>query len=322
MKRHIVGIVAPEAVIPYDLTIACEVFGRLRDAAGNSAYDVRICGETGSVSTTHFTLSAPFGLDMLENADTIIMPGIEDVARPASPNVENALRSAGIRGARIASICSGAFVLGQAGLLRGRRATTHWLLAAELANRFPDTDVDPNVLFVDEGAIVTSAGATAGLDMCLHLVRHDHGPALAAHAARLAVAPLSREGGQAQYIRHEPPRSHGTLAPHLERLAEQAHQPMSVADMAAQVNMSERTFARRFEQQVGQSPMQWLLSIRIRRAQEMLEATTAAVDQIGFACGFRSTVTFRASFKRVTGMSPVQFRQRFAPASAERPGRQ
>ena len=216
----------------------------------------------------------------------------------------------------MASICSGAFVLAEAGLLDGRRATTHWLCADLLASHYPQVKVDPNVLFVDEGEIVTSAGASAGMDMCLHLVRRDFGQAVAAHAARLAVAPVNREGGQAQFIRRDPPRSSGSLASHLEWAAAHLAEPLNVARMAAQAGMSERSFARHFREQMGTTPMQWLLTVRVRRAQELLESSAAYVDQIAAACGFQSTVTFRTSFRRIAGVSPGDYRRRFNDAQS------
>ncbi len=308
---HRVCIVAMDQVIPYDLTLAYEVFGRLTDDRGRPFYDVRVCAEVRRVDAGAFGLVVPFGLEVIARAGTVIVPGIENPLAPGSKAVLRALQRAHRRGARIASICSGAFVLAEAGLLDGRRATTHWLCADELASRYPRVKVDPNVLYVDEGEIVTSAGASAGMDMCLHLVRRDLGQAMAAHAARLAVAPVYREGGQAQFIRRDPPRSSGSLAPHLEWVATHLAKPLTVARMAAQARMSERSFARHFRTQMGTTPMQWLLNARIRRAQELLESSAAYVDQIAAACGFQSTVAFRASFRRIAGVSPGDYRRRF-----------
>jgi transcriptional regulator GlxA family with amidase domain len=241
----------------------------------------------------------------------VIIPGVEDPARPVRPAVLAAIRAAWRNGARIASICSGAFVLAQTGLLDGRRATTHWIGAAELARRFPKIKVDPNVLFVDEGRIITSAGALAGLDMCLHLVRRDYGQSAAAAAARLAVAPLDRDGGQAQFIRHEPPTSHASLAPLLSWMRENAHQPLDVATLASRAHVSPRTFARRFREQTGTTPLQWLLRARIMRAQELLETTSNSIEDVAMASGFDAPVTFRARFRQVVGISPSAYRARF-----------
>ncbi|MGY8710678.1 helix-turn-helix domain-containing protein [Bradyrhizobium sp. 18BD] len=313
---HRVCIVAMDQVIPYDMTLAYEVFARLRDDNGKPFYDVRVCAAAARVSAGAFGLVVPFGLEVLARADTVIVPGIENPLAPRSKAILRALHRAHRRGARIASICSGAFVLAEAGLLDGRRATTHWLCAELLASNYPQVKVDPNVLFVDEGEIVTSAGASAGMDMCLHLVRRDFGQAVAAHAARLAVAPVNREGGQAQFIRRDPPRSSGSLAAHLDWALAHLAEPLNVARMAAQAGMSERSFARHFRQQMGTTPMQWLLTVRVRRAQELLEGSPAYVDQIAAACGFQSTVTFRASFRRIAGVSPGDYRRRFNDAQS------
>jgi transcriptional regulator GlxA family with amidase domain len=201
-------------------------------------------------------------------------------------------------------------VLAQTGLLDGRRATTHWIGAAEFARRFPKVRLDPNVLFVDEGRIVTPAGATAGLDMCLYL-RRDHGQAVAAEAARLAVAPLDREGGQAQFIHREPPGTRASLATLLEWMSGNLDRALDLDMLAAQICMSPRTLSRRFREQTGTTPIQWLLGARIRRAQELLETSSASIEEIAAAAGFESPVTFRIRFQRVTGLPPAAYRRRF-----------
>ncbi|KQT93356.1 AraC family transcriptional regulator [Methylobacterium sp. Leaf469] len=312
---HVVGVLALDGVVPFDLSIPCEVFGRARGVDGAPFYEVRVCGEAPEVSARPFGLRVPYGLGTLQSADTLVIPGIDDPDVPVAPTVVAAIRQAWAAGARIASICSGAFVLAATGLLDGRRATTHWLGAGHLAERYPAIEVDPNTLFVDEGRIITSAGASAGLDMCLHLVRRDLGQAAAAHSARLAVAPLDRDGGQAQFIRHEPPRTNASLAPLLEWMIGNVDRPLSIAAMAARAGMSERTFTRRFQEQTGTSPMQWFHLARIRRGQELLESGDASVDQVALASGFASPVTFRSSFRKVTGVSPAAYRASFNAAS-------
>lgn len=202
---HTVAIVALDGVVPFDLSIPTEVFGRVRLPGGGEGYQVRVCGVSPEVHAGAFVMKTRHGLSALARADTIILPGITDVSAPAPPRLLSALRAAAARGTRIASICSGAF-LAAAGLLDGLRATTHWLATEELARRHPAVQVDPNVLYVDNGQLLTSAGAAAGLDLCLHLVRRDYGAAVAADAARLAVMPLERTGGQSQFITHVPPR--------------------------------------------------------------------------------------------------------------------
>lgn len=315
-EMHDVAVLAMHGVLPFDLGIACEVFERVLTADGEPAYRVRVCGEAANVRAGAFDIRAPFGLDRVATADTVLVPGIADPALPVPAPLIAAIEAAWARGARVASICSGAFVLAAAGLLNDRRATTHWLGAAELARRYPAITVDPDVLFVDEGRVITSAGALAGLDMCLHLVRRDHGQAIAAHAARLAVAPLNRDGGQAQFIRHEAPVSTASLGPLLDWMAANLHQPLTVDALAARAGMSPRTFARRFRDQTGTTPVQWMLTTRVRRAQELLETTSSQVDQIAMAAGFESPVTFRARFQRIVGLSPMAYRHRFNAKAA------
>jgi transcriptional regulator GlxA family with amidase domain len=290
------------------------VFSRTRLPDGRPAYEVRVCGATPTVDAGAFTLHPPYGLDALADADTVIVPGIADPTVPVPTQVLVALRKAAARGTRIASICAGAFVLAATGLLDGRRATTHWLGAAALAQRHPAVAVDPDVLYVDNGQFLTSAGAAAGLDLCLHMVRRDHGSAVAAQAARLSVMPLEREGGQAQFVTHDrPPVPQGSeLEPVLDWLADNAAEDLTLHQIAAQAGMSARTLNRRFREQTGSTPLQWLHRARIRRAQHLLEVTTHPVDRIATQVGFGSPTAFRERFKRVVGTSPHAYRATFA----------
>ena len=306
---HAVAILAVHGVIPFDLAIPCEVFGRARLPRAEDGYDVRVCGEAAEVRARPFGIRAPWTLDGIAGADTVVVPGIEDPTGPVPDAVVAALRAAHARGARIASICTGAFILAAAGLLDGRRATTHWLAAGLLARRHPAVTVDPDVLFVDEGRIVTAAGASAGLDMCFHLLRRDHGHAVAAEAARLAVAPLDREGGQAQFIRHEAPGSAASLAPLLDWMRENAHRPLTVDALARQAAASPRTFARRFREQTGTTPLQWLITARVRRAQELLETTPLSLEEVAGAAGFDGAGALRDRFRRAVGVSPGAYRR-------------
>ncbi len=317
---HDIAILALDGVVSFDLGIPCEVFGHARLAGGKPAYRVRVCGENGRVRSRAFDLDVPHGLDRVVLADTVVVPGVEDTGAAIAKPVLDAIRQAWTRGARLVSICSGAFVLAETGLLDGRRATTHWLGTAEFRRRFPAVVLDPQVLFVDQGRIVTSAGALAGMDMCLHLVARDHGQAVAAHAARLAVAPLHRDGGQAQFIRHDLPRASDSLAPLLDWMLAHLDRPLGVDALAARANTSARTFARRFRQQTGTTPLQWLLTARIRRAQEMLETGSHTVEAVAAAVGFEAPVSFRARFQQVVGISPNAYRRRFnaADGRAER----
>ena len=313
---HTVAVLALDGVIPFELGIPCEVFGRVLSADGTPAYRVRVCGERRTVHAGTLDLHVPHGLDRLIGADTVVVPGMVDPGRPVSRRVMRAISAAWAGGARFASICSGAFVLAEAGLLDGRRATTHWLATQDLASRYPAVTVDPDVLFVDEGRVVTSAGASAGMDMCLHLVGRDHGQDAASHAARLAVAPLRRDGGQAQFIRRAPLPPDGSLAPLLDWMAANLDKPLGVKSLASQVATSPRTFARRFRDQTGTTPLRWVLSARVRRAQELLETTTQPIDEIAFATGFEAPGTFRTRFQRIVGVGPGTYRRRFASAGA------
>jgi transcriptional regulator GlxA family with amidase domain len=308
---HVIAIIAPHGVLPFDLSIPCQVFNPPLTTGMQLPYEVLVCGETSSVRCGHFKLLVPNRLDRVAQADTVIVPGIADPAAPVSPRVITALRAAADRGARIASICSGAFVLAAAGLLDGRRATTHWMAAPYLAKRYPQITVDANVLFIDEGQILTAAGAAAGLDLCLHILRKDHGATVAADAARLAVMPLERQGGQAQFITYPPPASSESLAPLLRWLDENLHRSITVEKMARQAATSSRTFSRRFRQQTGTTPLQWLLTARVRRAQSLLETTNLAVERVASLTGFESAPTFRDRFRRAVGLSPSAYRRAF-----------
>lgn len=314
---HTVAVVALDDFVPLDLGIPCDVFGGLEYNDHPDLYRVKVCAARRVVRSAAYDIRTRYGLDEIADAHTVIVPGIIDLNRPIPSPVIAALQSAWDRGARITSICSGAFVLAAAGLLDGRRATTHWRVTSELARRYPAITVEPNVLFVDEGRIVTSAGVSSGLDMCLHLVRRDYGQAIAAYAARLVVAPLNRDGGQAQFIRHEAPRSTESLAPLLEWMSVNAEKEIDVDALARRSHMTPRTFARRFREQTGTTPLQWLLTVRVRRAQELLETTRRSIDDISLKSGFDSPVTFRERFRRIVGISPRAYRLRFyAPTSS------
>ncbi|MGC7100957.1 GlxA family transcriptional regulator [Amycolatopsis lurida] len=310
---HTVAVLALDKVVPFDLSTPIEVFTRTRLPGGDAAYEVRVCGPSPSVDAGAFTLQPPWGLDGLAGADTVIVPGCAEPTE-VPEEVLDALRQAAERGARIASICSGALVLASTGLLDGLRATTHWACAGALAARHPAVEVDPDVLYVDNGQLLTSAGASAGLDLCLHLIRRDHGSAVAADAARLSVMPLEREGGQAQFIVHEqPPIPRGSeFEPLLRWIEENSARDLTLGDMAAHAGMSARTLNRRFREQTGTTPVQWLLRARIRRAQHLLEATAHPVDRIAGEVGFGSPTAFRDRFKRVVGISPNTYRASFS----------
>jgi transcriptional regulator GlxA family with amidase domain len=308
-----VAVLALDGVIPFDLSTPIEVFSRVRLADGRTPYEVRICAATPVVDAGAFSLRAPWGLDALLGADTIILPGCADPGVAVPPEVLDLLRKAAADGARIASICSGAFILAATGLLDGLRATTHWLAAGALAARHPEIEVDPDVLYIDNGQFLTSAGAAAGLDLCLHLIRRDHGSAVAADAARLSVMPLEREGGQAQFIIPEQPpvpRGEG-LEPLLRWMQENTEIDLTLNDLAARSGMSIRSLNRRFREQTGTTPLQWLLRARVRQAQHLLETTDQPVETIAGHVGFGSPTAFRDRFKRVVGASPHAYRTAF-----------
>jgi transcriptional regulator GlxA family with amidase domain len=314
---HTVAVLALDRVVPFDLATPVEVFGRTRLPDGRSPYQVRVCAAAGEVDTGTFVLRAPWGLDALAEADTIMVPGVADATAPVPDAVLDALRRAAADGTRIASICAGAFVLAEAGLLDGLRATTHWLGAAGLARRYPSVRVDPDVLYVDNGAILTSAGAAAGMDLCLHMIRRDHGSAVAADAARFSVMPLERDGGQAQFIVHEPPAPDGaTLEPLLRWMEEHLRRDLTLDDIAARAGMSTRSLNRRFREQTGTTPLQWLHRARVHRAQYLLETTAHSVDRIAAQVGFGSPTAFRDRFRRVAGTSPHAYRRAFQTREA------
>ncbi|GAA0811544.1 GlxA family transcriptional regulator [Spirilliplanes yamanashiensis] len=313
---HTVVVLALPDAIAFDVATPVEVFGRARLPDGRPAYRVEVCATEPVVAAGPLRLVAAHGLEALADADTVVVPGRADPTAATPDAVVAALRAAAAAGTRIASICVGAFTLAAAGLLDGRRATTHWAAAGLFAAAHPAVHLDPAVLYVDTGQIVTSAGATAGVDMCLHLIGRDHGAAVAAHASRSAVAPLHRDGGQAQYIDHGHTRTADPgLGPLLHWIEENAHRPLSLDDVAARAGLSVRTLNRRFHAHTGGTPMQWLAGVRIRRARELLETTGHGVDRIAYQVGFPSPTNFRAQFKRLTGVTPQAYRTTFRPAS-------
>jgi transcriptional regulator GlxA family with amidase domain len=313
---HTVAVVALADVIAFDLTTALEVFSRVVLPSGEPGYRVLVCGTAPVVSAGPMRIATDHGIADLEAADTIVVPGRNDVTAATSGDVLRSLKSAYARGTRIASICSGAFTLAEAGLLDGRRATTHWLAADLFRAAYPAVDLDPDVLYVDEGQVLTSAGASAGLDLCLHMVASDYGAAVAAYAARLAVAPLHRSGGQAQFIlRNTAPAKRiaerTELDDMLAWIEQQAHGELTLRDIAGRAAMSVRTLNRRFQAETGQTPMQWLTGVRVRHAQQLLESTAHGVEKIGRDVGFSSPANFREQFRRLAGVAPQSYRNTF-----------
>ncbi|MGO4613337.1 GlxA family transcriptional regulator [Nocardia sp. 2YAB30] len=308
---HSVAVLAVDGVVGFELAIPCQVFSL---APG---YRVRVCAQRkkNMIATAAgeevFGFSSRYGLDDVLDAQTVIIPGADPDAVP-DPRVLRAVRAAADRGARVASICTGAFVLAAAGLLDGRKATTHWMLADHLADRYPSVSVDPSVLFIDDGTILTSAGVAAGLDLCLHIVRRDRGAAVATDTARQIVMPPQRAGGQAQFIeRPTPAAPSDDLGPTLQWMQDNLATPMSLADIATKASMSIRSLSRRFRAHTGTTPTQWLLDRRLHRARELLEMTALPVERIATTTGFGSIETFRYHFIRHIGTTPAAYRSTF-----------
>jgi len=254
---------------------------------------------------------------MLRKADTIVVPGIDDLDRAIPDALLVELRRAIVRGARIASICTGAFILARTGALDGRVATTHWRAASELARRCPRVTVNPDVLYVDHGSVLTSAGAAAGLDLCLHLVRRDFGAEIAAQTARAAVMPLERAGGQAQFIVHEQPEvPHSTFGPLLVWIEQHLRNDLSLPVIARHATMSCRTLSRRFREHVGMTPAAWIARARVREAQRLLETTTLSVEAVAELAGYGSATVLRDRFAAIVGVSPRAYRRSFSSAHA------
>ncbi|MFT4127364.1 MAG: helix-turn-helix domain-containing protein [Gordonia sp. (in: high G+C Gram-positive bacteria)] len=314
---YTVVVLAMHDVIVFDLATPIETFGRVRLPDGRPGYRVVVAGPDRLVDAGPVQISVAAGLDELDRADLIMVPGRTDPSCAAPQSVCDALQAAVDRGSRVASICVGAFTLAQAGLLDGLHATTHWLATHQLARHYPTVHVDPEVLYTDNGQILTSAGASAGVDLCLHIVERDYGVAVAADAARLAVAPLQRTGGQAQYIlRNRPIFQTATLEKVLAWIEENAHRSLTLADIAGAAGMSSRTLTRHFQAETGQSPIQWLTGVRLRHAQELLETTDYTIDRIAAQVGFPSPSNFRAQFAQTVGVNPAAYRKTFRPQAS------
>ncbi|MEO3886897.1 helix-turn-helix domain-containing protein [Nonomuraea sp. B5E05] len=297
----------------FELGCAAQVFGIERPGLP-MRYTFSVCTERPGPVATHagYDMLVTDGLDALDRADTVIVPGWLPADDPPTPAVVQALRRAHSRGTRVVSICSGAFALAYAGLLDGRRATTHWALADKLAARFPEVRLDPDVLYVDHGDVATSAGAGAGIDLCMHLVRNDQGAWYAAHIARTMVMPPHREGGQLQYAAPpHPVQIDGTLAPLLEWVAGRLGEAVTIESMAAHAGLSARTLTRRFVDQLGTSPGQWLLAQRIATARGLLESSDLPLDAVARRVGLSSATNLRRRFLNALGTTPGAYRRAF-----------
>ncbi len=312
---HDVAIIVYDGFTPFELGVACEVFGDARWVApGDPWYRLFICGDTSAPVTADggFQILVPHGLEKLSSVDTII---VSPTYRPSEvpESVFESLRSAHARGCRILSLCGGAFVLAEAGLLDGRRAATHWAECDALAQRYPLLSVDPGVLYVDEGDILTGAGSAASIDLCLHIVRQDFGSDVATQLARQLVVPPQRDGGQAQYIENPLPAldSSDLFADTVTWVQEHLGEPVTVEDLAVRAAMSPRTFARRFRAATGTTPYQWLVRQRVQHAQRLLEVSDLSIEGVAEQSGFCTAGNLRKHFSRIVHTSPQAYRHTF-----------
>ena len=314
-----VAVLGLDRIAAFELGTVCEVFGTDRGTDGFPVYDFSVCSVDGRAVRTSsgFEITPHADLKPFAEADLIAVPA-HPISSVVGAEVVGALRAAHDRGAIIVSVCSGAFVLGEAGLLDGRRCTTHWKYADELQRRFPQAQVDPGVLYVDEGSILTSAGTAAGLDLLLHLVRREQGTELATKLARRMVVPPHRDGGQSQYVDIPLPEEPDapTLTPLLQWLSEHLDEQHSVDDLAARVYMAPRTFARRFRAEIGTTPHEWLTGQRILLARRILEGTDLTVEAVAARSGFGDAATMRHHFARRLGVTPQSYRATFRTVTA------
>ncbi len=314
--RHRVVVLCLDGLVAFDLTAPAQAFQLAAKSGGEPLYELSTCSpDGGSVQTTSgFSVTPTADLRALRRAQTIVVPGYATIFTSPPAEVLDALRAAARRGARLISICTGAFGLAHAGVLDGRRTTTHWAWAEELARRFPAVEVDPDALFVDEGDVLTSAGLSAGIDLSLHVIRRDFGAEVGERVARHMVAPPHRDGGQAQYFKPELPLASGSLEPTRRWAAERLDEPLDVAAMSRHAGVSPRTFARRFRAETGTTPLQWLLAQRVLEARRLLEATDLPVEEIAWRVGFGTAASLRDHFRRATATTPTAYRRSFQPA--------
>lgn len=315
---HHVAVVAYQQISPFHLAVPCMVFGEDLARLGAPRYQVTVCAaEPGPLQTpAGFSIEVAHGLEALASADTIVVPAWRDPAEPAPPALLDALRAAHAHGARLVGLCLGAVVLAQTGLLDGRRASTHWVFMDDVAALHPRVQLQRDVLYVQDGPLLTSAGTAAAIDCCLHLVRQDHGAEVASRVARRMVVAPHRQGGQAQYIEHPLPVSFGDdrLAGVLEWALFHLAEPLAIDQLAERASMSRRTFTRHFRGLTGTTFNQWLLDQRLARAQRLLETSDTALDRVAEQAGFGSTVSLRNHFSSAYGLSPGAYRRTFKNA--------
>ncbi|WP_405983931.1 helix-turn-helix domain-containing protein [Streptomyces sp. NBC_00872] len=316
-SSHRVVMIVADGSNPFEMGVATELFGLARPELDRRWYDFELCAEPGPVRmhSGFFQLSGVFGLDAVDRADTVIVPNRPDPETDPSPAVLDAVRGAAARGARLVSFCTGSFTLAAAGVLDGRRATTHWRWAELFAARFPAVRLDPDVLFVDDGDIITAAGSAAALDTCLELIRQDHGARAAVAVSRRLVFALHRDGGQRQFVEQPLPAVPDTsLGPLLDWAAERLDTELTVADLAARAAVSQATLHRRFRTQLGTTPLAWLTARRVALACRLMEEGELRLDRVARISGLGTAANLRAQLRRRTGLPPSAYRRRFGPA--------
>lgn len=314
--RPLVVALAYDGLCLFEFGVAVELFGLPRPEMGPDWYECAIASvDEGPIhSTAGLKMQVDGGLDLLEQAQTIIVPGWRGADTPVPSDLTSALKKAHARGARLLSICSGVFVLAATGLLNGRKATTHWRYADKLATLYPQIEMVPDVLYVDQGQILTSAGSAAGIDLGLHLIRRGKGMEAANTVARRLVVPPHRDGGQAQYVEATVPTAHEghRLSPVFDHMRQSLKEPHTVKTLAQRAGMSERTFLRRFETATGTTPARWLLAERLRVARDQLEYSDRPVEEIAHLCGFGSSTNLRHHFRNELGTTPTTYRRQFS----------
>jgi AraC family transcriptional regulator, transcriptional activator FtrA len=310
----VVALALSDGVPLYELAAPCAVFGTDRtEITGTDWYRFKVCGPPAAQVDRWFRSTAEHSYEDLVTADTVIVPACHDGALHPPPDLVEAARAAYDHGARVMSICTGAFVLAEAGLLDGRRAATHWLYADILGQRYPAVRVDADVLYIDEGQVLTSAGKSAGTDLCLHVVRRDYGTSVANEIARRLVIPPYREGGQAQYIRRQVHKaSSNSLAAVMVWALDNLTETITVDDLAARAHLTPRSLNRHFHQQIGTNPLRWLQEQRLRQAQELLEQTDHSIDLVARQSGFATAATLRRHFRQALGTTPDSYRRTFS----------
>ncbi|MFI8947661.1 helix-turn-helix domain-containing protein [Streptomyces sp. NPDC053750] len=321
-RPHRVAVLVDEGTNPFEVGCATELFGLPRPELGlpGPLYEVTLCGPTPGIRMNHgfFTLADVPGLDAADDADTLVVPGRPDNVVPRGPAVLDAIRRAHARGARVMSLCTGSFALAEAGLLNGRRAATHWLWADSFRRLHPRVLLEPDVLFVDEGDVLTAAGSAAALDLGLHIWRRDHGAEIANAVSRRLVFAAHRDGGQRQFVERPVPHvPDESLAPLLAWAQERLGEPLTVADLAARAAVSPATLHRRFRAQLGTTPLAWLTAERVTLARRLIERGEERLDVVAARSGLGTAANLRARLRRETGLSPSAYRRRFGTGARE-----